>query len=169
MSIRTLTSLIPPPARPRNVPTDDDWARAEARLGVRLPADYKDFLSTYGEGRVGDFLGIFVPESRNQWHDLRTALEQERQVFVARRFPLRFDLFPAKPGLLPVGQTDNGDMLFYVVEGPADSWKLAFYESRGEDVEVFDGGLTEFLCEATCGRITGFAVGMQRAFTPQDE
>lgn len=146
MSINDLTSLIPPPAQPRNVPTDVHWSRVEAGRGVRLPVDYKEFLSTYGEGRVGEFVDIFVPEARKEWHDLRTALEQERQVFAERRYPLRYDL-----------------------DGEVDSWKVAFYESRGEDVEVFNGGLTAFLCEAFRGGIHGFPEGVARSFARQDE
>jgi len=169
MTIRDLTKLIAPPAQPVNAPTPADWTRAEAVLGTSLPSDYKDFLATYGEGRVGDFLDVFLPEARNEWHDLETALDQERQVFAERQFPLRYALYPARPGLLPIGQTDNGDMLFYLVEGDAESWKIAFYKSRGEGVEVFDGGLSAFLVSAFRGETSAFPHGVALSFTAEAE
>lgn len=46
----------------------------EARLGMVLPDDYKDFLREYGSGRVGQFLWIFNPFSKNE------NLNLERQV-----------------------------------------------------------------------------------------
>ncbi len=45
-----------PPAGVRAV----DWAGVHARLGFRLPADYREFIDTYGPGTLGD-IQIMAP------------------------------------------------------------------------------------------------------------
>jgi len=45
-----------PPARVPEV----DWADVHARLGLRLPADYREFIDAYGPGTLGD-IRIMAP------------------------------------------------------------------------------------------------------------
>ncbi len=169
MSIRDLQQLLAPPTAPVDVPTDRQWSDTEAALGVALPSDYRDYLNTYGSGRIGDFLDIFNPASPRSWDGLLARLDQQRPVFESMqggRHPLSYGLHPARPGLLPLGQTDNGDMLFYLINGEAEGWKVAFFESRGADVVVFDAGLTAFLVAGLRHEMDVFPDSVSTTFTP---
>lgn len=151
MSLDELRQHLPPPSRPTYVPDATDWRAAEDALGTALPTDYKEFLRAYGSGRVNDFLAIASPGFPHRWGNLLAALEDQREVFAMTRHPVRYGLHPDRPGLLPIGGTDNGDTIFYLVDGEPDHWKIAVLPSRGRDVVVFDRGLTSFLA-ATMSR-----------------
>jgi hypothetical protein len=141
------------------VPSEEDWQRAEAALGIRLPSDYKHYLSTYGSGRVDGFLDIFNPAATEQWENLLARLAEQRDVFADMQrgsHPIRYDLFPASPGLLPIGQTDNGDMVFYLADGDAETWTIALLPARGRDVQVYPGSLSAFLVAAIRHQVEGF-------------
>jgi len=56
MSIEELRTVLPPPATPHATGTPEEWAAIEARIGFTLPTDYKDYIATYGYGRIGGFL-----------------------------------------------------------------------------------------------------------------
>lgn len=66
--------LIGPP--PVAVP-EVDWAAVHARLGFRLPADYREFIGAYGAGTLGD-IRILAPGAPGDW-DLFALLEQAYQ------------------------------------------------------------------------------------------
>lgn len=174
MSLAELRKLLPPPADPVDVPDVDAWRHTEEKLGTSLPSDYKQFLASYGTGRVDDFLDVFLPSSPESWNNLLDCLEAQRDTFdeIQRGgHPLSYGLLPAKPGLLPVGQTDNGDTIFYIVDGKPDAWKIAILSLRGRDVEVFDGGLVEFLIAAIRHQVAAFPKDFARptaAFTPAE-
>jgi hypothetical protein len=46
---------MPPPERPSETPTGSSWQPVEARLGLELPEDYKEFITRYGTGAVDNF------------------------------------------------------------------------------------------------------------------
>jgi len=68
----TLRALAgPPPAGVAQV----DWASVHARLGFRLPADYREFIDTYGPGTFGDIQIMAPGASRGM--DLFALLERK--------------------------------------------------------------------------------------------
>lgn len=151
MSTTELRTLLTPPLVPEHVPTEDGWNYAEQTLGTELPLDYKEFLEVYGSGKIDDFLWVLNPASPNPYGNLITCWRDQQGVFEHMQngsAPLRYELHPASPGLLPLGQTDNGDTMFYLCNGKPSDWKIAWLPSRDEDVQVFDMGLTEFLVAA---------------------
>jgi hypothetical protein len=170
MTTLELQRLMPAPARAALVPTDRDWQEAERALGITLPSDYRDFLCAYGSGRVDDFLEIFNPASPHEYNNLVECWKQQREVFEYMQkggMPLSFDLFPATPGLLPIGQTDNGDTIFYVVRGEPAAWAIAVLESRGRDVKVFEMSLTSFLVAGLKHQVDALPDGLAAVFVPR--
>jgi hypothetical protein len=169
MSTLELQRLMPVPARTAFVPAESDWQDAERALGVTLPSDYKDFLHVYGSGRLDDFMEIFNPASPHEHNNLIECWKKQREVFAYMQkgnAPLRIDLHPAKPGLLPIGQTDNGDTIFYVVDGEPAAWAIAVLESRGRDVKVFEMPLTAFLVAGLRHEIGALPDDLAGAFAP---
>lgn len=66
-----------------------------------------------------------------------------------------YNLYPAPNGLLPVGVTDNGDYIFWVVTDPhkSNDWTTAIIAARSPDVEYFNENLTELLAGILSGKI----------------
>ena len=148
-----LVRLMPPPTAPRNPGDADDWPQIELRLGRRLPSDYKAFVATYGCGRIGEFLNVMNPFSDNPHvRDLPEAmLKIYRDIRKFEHIP--FSLHPEPGGLIPWGDTDNGDVLFWVADPPddPDRWSIAVSEVRGPGWFRHPGPLVRFLREWLTG------------------
>ncbi|WP_328341388.1 hypothetical protein [Streptomyces violaceus] len=128
-----------------------DWARAEAAVGTRLPADYKEYVYWFGPGAFDEFLIICVPGVENSNTELAAHLAQKHAAsrLQTRLFPTserRVPLFPAPDGWLPWGFTTGSDGLYWVVSGDdPDRWTVAGRPGRGSGLAYFNGGIVEFL------------------------
>ncbi|MFI8239063.1 histone-like nucleoid-structuring protein Lsr2 [Streptomyces sp. NPDC085866] len=149
-SIDDLVRLCPPPTAPPSV----DWAAAEARLGMPLPADYKRLASVYGPGRFADFIHIYHPLGYTQYVDLTGPMpacirEQLQKDCEQGTHPVPYD--PQR--LSPMGVTDNGEYLFWASAPPdsPDAWQIAVNEARGPRWFTFAGTLTAFLVAVLSG------------------
>src|SRR5438067_1941995 len=54
MAIEDLIAVVAPPAQPREAGNLAAWTAVEARLGTRLPTDFRDFVFQYGSGAFND-------------------------------------------------------------------------------------------------------------------
>src|SRR5436190_8612426 len=126
MTIEALIRAVPPPAAPWDA-FSGPWGPVEAELGTPLPQDYKDFARLYGSGYFMEFLGLYVPKSRNPNCRLEMQVRDICSSFVADGddLGLPYPLWPAADGLLPFGQTDNGHYLLWVTRGAPDDWCVA--------------------------------------------
>jgi HEAT repeat protein len=151
--LEALVRLMSPPTEPRDAGDPERWPQIELRLGRRLPSDYKAFVATYGSGRVGEFLNVANPFSDNP--HVRDLPGEMLQVYRdIRKFEhIPFPIHPEPGGLIPWGDTDNGDVLFWVADPPddPDRWSIAVSEVRGPGWFVHPGPLVRFLREWTTG------------------
>lgn len=152
MSLAELLKVLPPPSNPHCAVSDPvQWQAVGAKLGTRLPTDYKDFIGTYGTGTIGDFITIFSPFSPftgiNLAWNVRHILEWERELQrnIQGYFPL--PLFPESDGLLPFGSTYNGDTLFWQTQGEPDNWTVVTKKVRSEHYEMYSMNLSGFLVQ----------------------
>ncbi len=126
MSLERLTTILPPPARPLNTGTPDEWAAAERALGFALPTDYKQFTDVYGTGVVADFIVVlnpFVPLSTdNLVRGADTWLEFLRLARKRNRKAVPYPLYPEPEGLFPWGTTDKEQTLLWHRVGQPDHW-----------------------------------------------
>src|SRR5215475_9300487 len=56
-----------------------------------------------------------------------------------------YALFPETGGLLPVGITDNGDVIYWLTRGKPADWKIVVNQARSQRYEEFDCDLISFL------------------------
>ena len=150
-----LVRLMPPPAEPREPGDPESWPQVELRLGRRLPSDYKAFIATYGSGRVGEFVNIANPFSDTP--HLRDLPDEMLQIYreIREYEHIPFPIHPEPGGLIPWGDTDNGDVMFWVADPPDEpaQWSIAVSEVRGPGWFRHPGPLVRFLREWTTGSL----------------
>lgn len=160
MSVAHLKLIMAAPASPVEPARTEGWCEVESRLGTGLPVDYKEFVSEFGTGCIGEFIWILNPFSQNPHLNLLTQFEgiakTERDLKAIYGPVLPLPLFPAPNGLLPVGLTDNGDHISWLTGGKPDTWAVVVSDSRGPEWERFDQTLTSFIAiilggERVCG------------------
>ncbi|MDH1574180.1 hypothetical protein [Pseudomonas sp. GD03746] len=68
----------------------------------------------------------------------------------------KYPLYPVENGLIPVGVTDNGDCIFWVVTSKqnSDEWHVAIIASRSPEIEYFKDNLTAVLEGLLIGRLS---------------
>jgi len=143
-------SVIPKPKSSAH--TAASWKRVEQTLTTPLPADYKSFVESYGNGLICGVIRIHNPFSGYMdWFD--TILDMYRGMKDIFSHPL----FPTSGGLLPFGYTENGGMhLMWKTSGSTpDKWTVALVNWDKLTVESLDYNMTDFLLNVARGQITG--------------
>lgn len=144
--INKLISLLPPPS-PRAL-DDAIWLTFESEKNLRLPNDFKELISNYGCGAIDDFLWLLNPLSKNSNLNF-----EKSKYFLEAYAVMRQDFlsdyprpdYPEKGSFLPWAVTDNGETIVWLVDGEADSWRVAIHSSDQGEEEVYDFGCVEFL------------------------
>jgi len=155
MTLSYLTKILPPPIQP--VEACGSWSNIEEALGALLPADFKEFIETYGSGTIAQFMSVLNPFSDRP--GLKLLERPQRQLDALRVLQDEFGeqnpfpLYPAPRGLLPVAITDNGDVVHWRTNGEAVDWPMVVNESRSPDYQEFQCNLTEFLAGNLDGTI----------------
>ena len=149
-SIDELRLVLPPPARPMNC--TGDWAAVEHAIGLRLPSDYKTFISIYGSGMINGCLDVQSPfgiktDAREWWLNWVDVYACD-----AKFRPISYPIFPEPGGLLPFGTLGDMDILNWRTVGESDQWPFVYYHRTEGFFEI--GGLTavDFVLEAVTRR-----------------
>ncbi|MBA3947648.1 MAG: SMI1/KNR4 family protein [Herpetosiphonaceae bacterium] len=157
MSLDALKQRVAPPVAPLETGSPEQWAAAEAQLGVQFPDDYKALVDTYGTGGFNDFLYVFNPFARNQYRNLFKGKDVMLDAYNVSRsqFPeySPYPAFPETGGLLPWGTTDNGDELYWQTEGQPNAWSLVLFDARHGRNERYQLGITDFLAQFFSGTL----------------
>lgn len=113
--------LGPPPVGVRPV----DWGEVRSWLGTGLPADYREFIDTYGPGRLGD-VAIMAPGAPDRW-DLFALLDRKYlQVQGLERISAGDPPFHPEPGgTISWGETADGWTCCWAPgEADPDAWNV---------------------------------------------
>jgi hypothetical protein len=154
--IEELRCLVPPPAHPNGA--QGDWKVCEDELGLRLPQDYKDFISLYGSGTLCGLFEISSPFSspllwktsvREWW--ARWARIYDCWGECPRDMP--YATYPDVPGLLPWATYGTVDVLSWYTAGEPHEWCVVYDDREEGFVEVPDIGLGAFLVAALKGTV----------------
>jgi hypothetical protein len=144
-----INSILPDLVLPlAPVETLGDWDSVEDALQVVLPQDFKDYIAVFGSGVIGEFITILNPFSSRP--TLNLIDQSKRQLNALRELrdlgePQPFELHPAKPGLLPVAMTDNGDVIHWLTTENSSDWTVVVNAARSPDYEHFQYSLTDFI------------------------
>jgi hypothetical protein len=148
--LERLMALVPPPAEPVHAGSMADFAAIEAKLGSRLPTDFRRLVTTYGSGGWLEFYGVINPldpRDATRWFDSR----QMDHLRAMRRDVPQYSPYPIWPdarGLLPWGGHENGGDMFWLMEGQPDEWATIFTLDRTPEYFRIDRPCTGFLLSA---------------------
>lgn len=136
---------------------DPVWEDTERALGTRLPQDFKEVVSIFGQGSFDDFLVLNYPRCPNPYLDLETQMREMVKAYTTWEggVALPYPFFPALGGIIPWGGTDNGDVLFWRT-GSADpnDWTVVVTSSKFDEWHAFGGGAAAFLLAVLSGAET---------------
>lgn len=149
MDIQDLMELIAPPRVPFACGDPTQWNEFAEQYRLHLPADYRTLIAHYGTGGFLNFLGINSPFAS------RSALMayHKREAAYYRDMQHVFPIYPEDSGLLCVGADENGDKLFWLMQGTPDKWPVVFFSSDFDAYELYDHNLTTFLVRWLRGAI----------------
>ena len=153
MSIEALIKAVPSPAAPFEA-FGGPWGSIETAVGTTLPPDFKAFARLYGSGYFMEFMGIPVPRSSDRGVAYARWVGEICRGFRGLSSP--YPMWPDVGGLFPAGSTDNGDYIFWLPVGDAESWKVVVWDRGGvvdEEFEAFDCDLTDFIAGLVTGDI----------------
>jgi uncharacterized protein (TIGR02996 family) len=165
--IDELRRVLPPPKRPLNAV--GNWAEVEQELGLRLPSDYKAFLSSYGSGTAGCIeivspLGLTqdVREWWANWSGLIGDLAEYEEV--------PYPVFPEPGGLLPFGTLGDVDLLTWRTIGDPERWPFVYHDREQGFFEIKGLSAVEFILEAVTQRSPlMIRLGSENGFDPPCE
>jgi len=161
MTVEHLTKLVPPPKRPTEVGDIHSWRLVEQKLGLVLPADYRDFVLTYGTGLFARFYRIYNPFSVDKSMSLLSCVQEtcDWRRETKRELPERvpYPIYPEKTGILPWGNDENGHDYYWLTRGSPDEWIVLADNVRGSGVAEHNCSMTEYLTGVLLGDIKPLA------------
>jgi hypothetical protein len=145
-----LLTVLPPPKRPLH--NQGDWVAVEAAIGLRLPEDYKAFITAYGRGTINNCLEIespfgTKPNVRDWWVNWAAFYE-----CVTEYEPLPYPVYPQPGGLLPFGTLGDVNILNWHTVGESESWPFVYYDRAEGFFEIKGLTAVEFVLEAVTRR-----------------
>ncbi|QDT30077.1 SMI1/KNR4 family protein [Gimesia panareensis] len=153
MALGELLKIVTPPDKPKEVPTKPNWAAVEKKLGLQLPDDYKRYVTKFGTGVLGSFLRVYNPFSKREYTSLQKSVVSVCEIHQMRSDTFPYEFYPESPGLLPWGNDDNGNNLFWLTRGARNKWPIVVCSGRDDRSQLFEMGMTAFLARTFTGEV----------------
>jgi hypothetical protein len=137
------------------------WAEVEHDLGLTLPSDYKELVSTLGVGSFDELVDLAHPDRPRGRFSLRARITSVADYLeLLRRFDLQdgIDRFPPDARFVPWGLSFDGQYALWLVDGEPDDWTVVTGDKEG--LERWDLSLVDFLDQYLDERIS------PRTFSP---
>ncbi|WP_181802245.1 hypothetical protein [Streptomyces shenzhenensis] len=134
-AVEELSRVMPPP--PDGGDTVD-WDALRADTGWELPADYRDFVATYGMGTISDSMGVRTPPFEGYPY-------QDHLLFRAER--------PPEGGVPTWASNEAGDDFLWRCAGEPEQRKVILRPRNRRQEHVYDMGMAEFLLRLLEGEI----------------
>lgn len=153
-AVARLRELLPPPLSGGD---SIDWQEIERTARLTFPADYREFVESYGGGEIDDYLSVSTPPvPGSAYGDL---LDRTDPALSDRDREDLSVLLPegALPPLLPFADSASSDVAFWLCEGAPDDWRVAVFRRQTpygmNRWTVFDGGMAPFFVAVLTGEV----------------
>lgn len=145
--LTALNQQLPIPSTMYEYGKEERWPLIDNKY--TFPQYYIALITQYGSGLIANFITLFNPFSENEYINFfqqkEWLIEDFRSLINDDPDDYTFVLYPKHNGLLPIGITENGDTLFWVVSSEnSDLWTIAIIPSRSSEVEFIAENLTGF-------------------------
>jgi SMI1 / KNR4 family (SUKH-1) len=167
-NIAKLVTLLPPPENKRY--NTGDWSEVERELGSGLPRDFKEFVELYGSVEICNWLWFHTPFSfREGFSEILTRSLRQIDAVVGGRQNVPYPDHPLRPGLLPIGATEDGDIIAWITKGDPDDWGVFVWLFPGLKTFVFESfSVTSFVLDLLDGTSPLFDAGLAaESFQPE--
>ncbi|MGW7344973.1 SMI1/KNR4 family protein [Streptomyces sp. NPDC054854] len=156
--IARLRLMLPPPVGGGDAV---DWEAVERETRLQFPADYREFVASYGGGEIDEYLSVSTPPvAGSPYGDLLDRLDpalsdRDRQELGA--------LLPGGnlPQLLPFADSASSDVAFWLRDGAPDDWRVAVFRRQTpygvNRWTVFDGAMASFCTAVLNGEADPFS------------
>ena len=133
-ALETLITLVAPPAAPAGAPFD--WHSIEARMGTRLPRDYKAYCDTYGHGLFFANWNLYplTPDAPERYHDLAGTFWLD--VLADDELERTHRPYPEPGGLLAIATSELKHRLWWQTGGEPDEWPVLIQSDYGDYFEL---------------------------------
>jgi hypothetical protein len=141
-------ALVPPPEPDARLGPPVDWTQVESELGLRLPADYKAYVDTYGFGWVNRLVCVFHPTTKVPQINLAQEAEAHNNPDLLEMVetPPPHPLGVGVARLMCFGGTETQDALYWFTDGEdPDRWPVVFRDQAGYEWRQYDLSLVGFL------------------------
>ncbi|MFD7972864.1 SMI1/KNR4 family protein [Streptomyces clavifer] len=156
--VARLCLLLPPPVSGGDAV---NWEAVQHETLLEFPADYRDFVESYGGGEIDEYLSVSTPPvPGSPYGDLLDRLDpalsdRDRQE-LGVHLP-QGDL----PQLLPFADSASSDVAFWLCEGAPDDWQVAVFRRQTlhgvNRWTVFNGGMASFCAAVLTGEANPFS------------
>lgn len=153
MSIKELIAVVKSPKHPMEKGDARKWRAVQKRLGVRLPKDLYSFGKNYGTGCLcGGFIAVYNPFSASYMKFIETECESLRHAN-KRGKDWYVVVYPEAGGLFPWGMDQNGNSMYWRMNGSPNDWPIMLREHGFPKLEEWDLPMTTFLAKALTNKI----------------
>jgi hypothetical protein len=132
-----------------------DWGRIESLLGTPLPSDFVELSECYPPLIIDEFLALHMPVAGEEDEFVAGAKGIIENLASLRDSDMSHGHvpFPEKGGLIPWGDSDEGDMFYWRTVGDSpDEWTVVLSGSW-DDWPQFPVSLTEYLAGLISGTV----------------
>ncbi|AWR58585.1 SMI1/KNR4 family protein [Proteus mirabilis] len=148
MDLKNLNNILPVPRHVYETGLNASWPLIDEKYS--FPKDYIEFTTQYGIGKIDNFLTLFNPfidnDNWNFFKQKKWIISDFSELNESDPDYYSFILYPDNNGLLPIGITENGDYVFWVITSDnSDLWDIAVIATRDSDVEYHKGNLVSFI------------------------
>ncbi|WP_338674266.1 SMI1/KNR4 family protein [Streptomyces sp. SCSIO 30461] len=157
-AVARLRELLPPPDSGCD---PVDWERTKRTTRLAFPADYREFVESYGGGEIDEYLSIGTPPvPGSAYGDLLDKVDPSLSDRDRAELGALLPGGPLPP-LLPFADSASGDVAFWLRAGAPDDWRVAVFRRQTpygmNRWSVFDGGMASFCVAVLTGEVNPFS------------
>lgn len=117
---------------------------------IRFQEGYQYYINTLGTGIIFDFIWILNPFSKMKTHNLFDVLKGRKEdyhyLMEGSKYKFDFEFYPHKYGLIPFARTENGDYIYWQINGFDETkWPIIILDSEDQEIEKYDMSFDDFI------------------------